>query len=143
VYSARGGRIEIAVTVAADDMAKSVLIVDDNAAIRQCLKSVFTCEDFYVGGEAENGREAIAKAEELIPDLIVMDLSMPVMNGMQAAAVLHKLMPKLPIVLFSEYAYSLSPKDASSSGFSAFVSKSENTAVLLEKARALVSHRAA
>ena len=59
-------------------MAKTVLIVDDNAYIRQALCEVFTCEaDFEVCGEAENGKEAIAKARELHPDLIVLDLSMP------------------------------------------------------------------
>ncbi len=61
-------------------MAKTVLIVDDNAYIRQALCELFKREaDFEVCGEAENGREAIAKARELHPDLIVLDLSMPVM----------------------------------------------------------------
>jgi chemotaxis response regulator CheB len=63
-------------------MAKTVLIVDDNAYIRQALCDLFKREaDFEVCGEAVNGKEAIAKARELHPDLIVLDLSMPVMNG--------------------------------------------------------------
>jgi chemotaxis response regulator CheB len=65
---------------------KSVLVVDDNAFIRQVLCRVFTSEaGFDVCGEAENGRDAIEKAQVLHPDLIVMDLSMPVMNGIDAA----------------------------------------------------------
>ncbi len=78
-------------------MAKAVLIVDDNAFIRQALCDIFKREaDFEVCGEAENGREAIEKAQQLHPDLIVMDVSMPVMNGIEAARVLKGLMPTVP-----------------------------------------------
>jgi DNA-binding NarL/FixJ family response regulator len=62
-------------------MAKIVLIVDDNALIRQALCELFKREaDFEVCGEAENGQEAIEKAQQLRPDLIVMDLSMLVLS---------------------------------------------------------------
>ena len=68
-------------------MPKSVLVVDDNAFIRQVLCRVFTSEGgFDVCGEAGNGQDAIEKAQALHPDLIVTDLSMPVMNGIDAAA---------------------------------------------------------
>ena len=67
-------------------MAKSVLIVDDVELIRRALCELFKSEaDFDVCGEAENGQEAIEKAQELHPDLIVLDLSMPIMNGIDAA----------------------------------------------------------
>ncbi len=67
-------------------MAKTILIVDDNAYIRMSLCEQFKREaDFEICGEAENGKEAIARALELHPDLIVLDLSMPVMNGLDAA----------------------------------------------------------
>ncbi len=80
-------------------MAKSVLIVDDVEIIRRALCQLFTSEaDFDVCGEAENGREAIEKAQELRPDLIVLDLSMPVMNGIDAARVLRRLMPAVPLI---------------------------------------------
>ena len=75
-------------------MPKLVLVVDDNAVIRHALCEVFTSEEgFDVCGEAENGRDAIEKAQALQPDLIVMDLSMPVMNGIDAAHALKTLMP--------------------------------------------------
>jgi len=71
---------------------KSVLIVDDNAHIRQALCELFEREaDFEVCGEAENGKQAIEKGQELRPDLIVLDLSMPVMNDFHAAHVLKRL----------------------------------------------------
>ena len=81
-------------------MAKTVLIADDNASIRQALCEVFQREaDFEVCGDAENGHEAIEKAQQLHPDLIVLDVSMPVMNGLDAARVLIGMMPKAPLIL--------------------------------------------
>ena len=120
-------------------MAKTVLIVDDNEIIRRGLRELFTAEpDFDMCGEAENGREAIEKAQELHPDLIVLDLSMPVMNGIDAARVLRKLVPTLPLIIFSEHSDVLSEAEARSAGVSALVSKSEHVSVLVAKARALL-----
>ena len=119
-------------------MPKSVLVVDDNAFIRQVLCRVLTSEaDFDVCGEAENGRDAIEKAKALRPDLIVMDLSMPVMNGIDAARALKTLMPMVPVIIFSEYSDVFSEKEARSAGISALVSKSEHVSVLIDKARAV------
>jgi len=125
-------------------MAKTVLLVDDNAAIRHALCRLFgSQEDFDVCGEAENGQEAIERAERLRPDLIVMDLSMPVMNGIEAARVLKRLMPAAPVIIFSEYSDVFSEKEARSAGVSALVSKSEHVSVLLGKARSLLDRFAA
>jgi chemotaxis response regulator CheB len=125
-------------------MAKMVLVVDDNAAIRQALCREFTSAvDFDVCGAAENGRDAIEKAQVLHPDLIVMDLSMPVMNGIDAALTLKALMPKVPVIMFSEYSDVFSEEEARSTGISALVSKSEHLSVLIGKARALLYPAAA
>jgi DNA-binding NarL/FixJ family response regulator len=125
-------------------VAKSVLIVDDVEIIRRALCELFTSEaDFDVCGEAENGREAIEKARELHPDLIVLDLSMPVMNGIEAAGALRRLMPAVPLIIFSEYSDVFSAEEAHSVGVSALVSKSEHMSVLLGKARALLYPMAA
>lgn len=56
-----------------------------------------------MGGEAANGREAMEKAQQVKPDLIVLDLSMPVMNGLEAARQLQSLLPSLPSVLFTDF----------------------------------------
>jgi two-component system, chemotaxis family, chemotaxis protein CheY len=117
----------------------SALIVDDNAFIRQTLCDIFKRGgDFEVCGEAENGKEGIEKAQELHPDLIVLDLSMPVMNGLDAARALKRLMPTVPLIMFSEYSNTLSEQEARSAGISALVSKSEHVSVLVEKARSLL-----
>ena len=125
-------------------MAKMILVVDDNAAIRQALCHLFTSEaGFDVCGEAENGQDAIEKAQALHPDLIVMDLSMPVMNGIDAARALKTLMPTVPVVMFSEHSDVFSYEEARSAGISALVLKSEHVSVLIGKARALLSLTAA
>ena len=125
-------------------MPKTVLVVDDNEFIRRALCLVLTSEGgFDVCGEAENGQDAIEKAQALHPDLIVMDLSMPVMNGIEAARALKALMPAVPVIIFSEYSDVFSENEARSAGISALVSKSQHVSVLVDKARALLYPAAA
>ena len=125
-------------------MAKTVLIIDDNAIIRQMICEIFKHEsDFEVCGEAENGKEAIAKALELRPDLIVLDLSMPVMNGLDAARELKRLMPSVPIIMFTSYCDSSTERVVRQVGISELVSKSQPAAILVSKARSLLYRTAA
>jgi chemotaxis response regulator CheB len=78
-----------------------VLVVDDNYSCRQALVEAFRHDgDFDVCGEAVNGRDAIRAAQLLRPDLIVLDLVMPAMNGLAAAQVLKRLMPTVPLILY-------------------------------------------
>jgi len=125
-------------------MAKTVLIVDDNALIRYRLCELFQSQaDFDVCGAAENGKEAIDRAWELRPDLIVLDFSMPVMNGFDAARALKRTLPNVPLIMFSEYGDALSEQEVRSAGISASISKTENLSVLVEKARSLLYRAAA
>jgi CheY-like chemotaxis protein len=80
---------------------KKVLIVDDHPSIRFLLRSLIEMHEFTVCGEATNGVEAIQKAEELRPDLILLDFAMPLMNGGEAAPILRKRLPGVPIILFT------------------------------------------
>ncbi len=117
-------------------MSHTVLIADDSSFIRKALCNVFEREqDFDVCGEAQNGWEAVEKAQELHPDLILIDLSMPVMNGLDATRVLKQMMPEVPVIMFSEYRGSSTEKEARTAGASALVSKFEHISVLLGKAR--------
>ena len=125
-------------------MAKTVLIVDDNAYIRQALCELFKREaDFDVCGEAENGKEAIAKARESHPDLIVLDLSMPVMNGLDAARDLKRLMPTVPLIMYSAFGDGFVEQQARLVGISELVSKSQPATILVSKARNLLYRTAA
>ena len=123
---------------------RSVLVVDDNLAIRRVLCELFTREgDFDVCAEAENGREAIEKAQLLHPDLIVTDLSMPIMNGLEETRILKKLMPAVPVIIFTAHSDPFVEKEAVAAGVSALVSKSEAIAVLIATARRLLDQIAA
>jgi DNA-binding NarL/FixJ family response regulator len=79
-----------------------------------------------VCGEAADGAEGISKALQLHPDLIVLDVSMPVMNGFQAARELQRLMPGIPILIFTNYSNSQIEREAFASGVAAVKSKSES-----------------
>jgi DNA-binding NarL/FixJ family response regulator len=123
---------------------RSVLVVDDNAAIRKAICELFTREaDFEVCGEAENGREAIEKSQQFQPALIVTDLSMPLMNGLEETRILRKLMPAVPVIIYSVFTGAIVDKEALEAGASAVVSKSEAVTVLIGKARQLLDKIAA
>lgn len=125
-------------------MAKSVLIADDNEVIRRMLCCLFDSQiDFEVCGAAENGQEAVEMAQLLQPDLIMLDLSMPVMNGIEAACALKRSMPMTPLIVFSDFGDMFSEREAFATGVASLVSKTESLAVLLEKARAVFQPRAA
>ncbi len=120
-----------------------VLLVDDSAAARRIVRVLL--EDntgFEVCGEAENGREGIEKAQELRPDLIVMDLSMPVMNGMDATRAIRRIMPNVPILLLSGHSDLLTLNEARSVGISVVLSKTDMS-MLVEAAREVLRQNAA
>jgi two-component system, chemotaxis family, chemotaxis protein CheY len=125
-------------------MVRSILIVDDNAFIRKALCEMFRRgEDFDVCGEAENGRDAIEKAQQLRPDLIVLDMSMPEMNGLDAARVLKRLMPKVPLIMYSAFGDRYVEQQASLLGISSIISKSEPVTAVVGVARSLLTQTAA
>ncbi len=106
---------------------KRLLIVDDSVAIRHSLRVMLESRPGWeICGEAENGREGVDKAVALCPDLILLDLSMPVMNGLQAARELHRLMPGVPLVMFTSFDGTEIEHAAMASGVRAFKSKSES-----------------
>ena len=79
-----------------------ILIVDDNESMRYLLRTfVESKTKFPVCGSAANGMEAIEKAQQLHPDLVLLDLSMPILNGAEAAVVLKGIMPETKIILFT------------------------------------------
>src|ERR1700683_4402610 len=85
-------------------MPRTILVADDDPVIRKTRCRLFEVEkDYDVCAEASNGQEAIELALKHRPELIILDLSMPVLNGMDAARELKKLMPSVPIILFTQY----------------------------------------
>lgn len=120
------------------ESVRVVLLVDDNAAVRTLVRKLFSVEDdFEVAGEAENGREAVQKASELKPDVIVLDLAMPEMNGLDAAVELRKLLPQVKIILFTVEEGHEVERLAREAGVHAMISK-HSAPELVAKARELL-----
>jgi DNA-binding NarL/FixJ family response regulator len=119
-------------------VAKQVMVVDDNPAIRKALHNVFEFSSDWLVSEASNGREGIEKAKRLKPDLIVLDVSMPEMNGIDAAKIIHQIMPEVPLILCSIYIDELLAAEAQSAGVQAVVSKTQNMQALVSKANELL-----
>ena len=124
-------------------MAKTVLVADDNEIIRRAICRILLREtEFEVCGEAHHGLDAIEKAQQLHPDLIILDLCMPVMNGIEAARALRARMPTVPIILVTSYADAFVKEELRSTGVAEVVSKSD-ISVLTQKARIILLHQKA
>src|SRR5438445_5152755 len=82
---------------------RRILVIDDGDSVRDVIRIFLEHAGFEVCGEAGDGMEAIEQARKLKPDLIVLDLAMPRMNGAEAATVLSQTMPDIPIVLLTLY----------------------------------------
>jgi CheY-like chemotaxis protein len=116
----------------------TVLIVDDSEGVRVALRATFeTTREFKVVGEAVNGLDAINKAAQLLPDLIVLDLSMPIMNGLEAAESLKSTSPKTPIFILTAHGGPEVDKAARAAGVDAVFSKGQDLDVLFNAARKL------
>ena len=120
-----------------------ILLVDDSPAIRRGLRREFERAGWVVCGEAVDGREAIVKAEQLQPQVILLDLAMPGINGLTAARRLKRVLPEVHLILFTGHGNLFKSDEANSAGISAVFSKSEPITGLLDKARTLVSRSAA
>ena len=89
--------------------------------------------------EAENGRLGLEAAQLLIPDLVLLDLSMPVMNGLEAARAIHGVLPAIPLLLWSGVAGAVMAEEARAAGFSAVASKTESVEKLVDHVRTLLA----
>ena len=112
-------------------MPRSILVADDNAIVRKMLCRMFeTEEDYDICAEATNGQEAIDLAIHHKPDLIILDLSMPVMNGLDAARELKRLMPHVPIILFTQHSEIGTRLGITNLNVDRIVSKSEGASLM-------------
>lgn len=101
-----------------------VLVVDDHPAFRRALSAALSLvTDIEIAGEADGGLAACAEAERLRPDAIVMDLSMPDLDGIDAMRRIHEAAPELPVVILTAHADEGVEREAIAAGAKGFVAK--------------------
>ena len=116
--------------ISSEGHAKHILVVDDSGLVRRVVRT-FLESLGYVCSEAVDGTEAVTKSRQSKPDLIVMDLEMPGMNGIEATSVIRSTMPTLPIIAFTMYE-TLANSMTSSLAISSIVSKPDGITKLVE-----------
>lgn len=105
-------------------MSHSVLIVDDNNLVRRLLRSwLEQHSEWHICGEAENGRIAVERVEQLHPEIVILDLQMPVMNGLEAARQISRLAPNTAMIMFTVHNSTQLLTEARASGVKDVVSK--------------------
>lgn len=82
-------------------MGKKILVCDDAAFMRMMIKDVLTKNQYEIAGEAENGEDAIEKYASLMPDLVLLDITMPIMDGIQALKGIKEKFPKANVIMCS------------------------------------------
>jgi DNA-binding NarL/FixJ family response regulator len=119
-----------------------ILIVDDHEAVRKGVCAILSSRlDIEVCGEAVNGKEAIAKAKELQPDLIILDISMPVLSGFDAARQIRKIVPEARILMFSMHESKQFLEEAKKLGVHGYLIKTRGSDVLLRAVDALMRNQ--
>jgi two-component system, NarL family, response regulator NreC len=116
-------------------MPTRVLLADDHALIRQGLKGLLETQGFQVIGEASDGQETLRSAEKTRPDVAILDISMPVLNGMDAARELQKSLPNVKIILLTQHDEDQYVTEALRAGAKGYVLKSQAAADLVQAIR--------
>lgn len=115
-------------------MPKRIFIVDDSKPVRKLVRTYLENRLGHIDCvEATDGLDAIHRAREVEPDIIILDLSMPLMSGLEAGAILHDMLPKVPIILFTMHKEIVSEKRAQAFGIRTVVSKMDHIDVLLDE----------
>jgi DNA-binding NarL/FixJ family response regulator len=116
-----------------------ILVADDQEAIRRRVRSILVSHGgFEVCAEASNGKEAIEKAQALKPDLVILDITMPITNGLDAARAIKRILPETPIVILSVHKNRQIMKEAQGIGVQGYVTKEEASRDLINAAEAVL-----
>jgi DNA-binding NarL/FixJ family response regulator len=119
-----------------------ILIADDSPLVRQQLRALLEVNpDWEVCGEAGDGREAVEKTRQLCPDVVILDFSMPMMNGLQAAKEISRQFPEMPLLLFTMFLSRQLVEEARKQGFRGAVAKSDVSHGLLLAIETLLDNK--
>jgi DNA-binding NarL/FixJ family response regulator len=117
----------------------TVLVADDHQQFRDALVALLELDGFEVVGQAADGADAVALAKQLRPDVVVMDLKMPVLNGLDATRLVRDALPSTPVLVLTAFTGDELERAALAAGATAFVAKDAN----LEELRAALAAAAA
>jgi DNA-binding NarL/FixJ family response regulator len=120
-------------------MPRRILLADDHEGIRRRVRSLLETAGFEVCGEAANGLDAVAKTRDLMPDLIILNLSMPVMDGLQAIPQIAKCAPGVKILIFTMDDATELRREIFRRGAHGYVSKSSAIPDLIEEVKKLLA----
>jgi len=112
-----------------------VILVDDHSMFRQGLHAVLETQDFDIVGEGSDGREAVRLARSLDPDVAILDVSMPLLNGIDAAREIHRLAPRTQVVLLTMYKEDAYVLEALRAGIRGYVLKAQAASDLVAAIR--------
>ncbi|GAO36209.1 chemotaxis protein CheY [Sulfuricella sp. T08] len=120
----------------------SVLVVDDDSLMREMLKAILRSEEYHVVGEASNGEDALAQCARLKPKLVLLDIQMPKMDGLQVLEAIRQAQPEIKIIMVSAEATMDKVTEAIKKGAAGFVVKPFNAARVLDKVLECVKGKA-
>ena len=119
-----------------------ILIADDREAIRKQVSLILTSvPNLEVCAEAVNGKEAVEKTRELNPDLVILDITMPVLNGLDAARMIKGFAPDIPILVLTVHKSRQLMQEAQKIGVQGYVTKAEASQTLLRAVDAVLQKR--
>jgi DNA-binding NarL/FixJ family response regulator len=119
-----------------------IIIADDHASVRKGVCAILDArQDVEICAEASNGQEAIDKAYELKPDLIILDITMPVLGGFEAAKILRRTLPEVPILMLSMHESEQVVEQVKKIGVQGYVIKTQAAETLLAAVDALLRNQ--
>ena len=119
-----------------------ILIADDREAIRKQVSLILTSRpDLEVCAEAANGKEAVEKTRELNPDLVILDITMPILNGLDAARMIKGFAPDIPILVLTVHKSEQLMQEAKKIGVQGYITKAEASQTLLHAVDAVLQKR--